>query len=403
MLASRASVLKPRAVASRQQAGRSRPSLAVPRLTAGRQAVRCSAAPTPPSHAPAGSELKSLSALTCVVPDSMLSELEGGGKPKAATVNASFILGVLKSPYGQAEFKSAVAGALAYEKCRIEVKDQRIACQLDKALVNVGSILAGTVEGRVSTEVDPRLSNEKDAIVNRVHILREMYKENKTSLSKVLFTIPATWDGLQAVKQLESEGIECHVTHCYSFIQAVAAAQAGASVIQMNIGRIDDWYKTHPGFIRDPTGPREDAGYKSSVDPGVKLMAKVYNYVKSNHPKTQLMASGIREKAQAIQLAGLDYMVISPQLMKVLQETSTLSGFNDGMHGDATTDSIPVMLSPETAAEKAVKKLGDVSQTDFVDELGYLGFDLLKAGVGSAVSNILRCEPFFMTQVGGQE
>jgi transaldolase len=118
-------------------------------------------------------------------------------------------------------------------------------------------------------------------------------------------------------------------------------------------------------------------------------MAKVYNYVKSNHPKTQLMASGIREKAQAIQLAGLDYMVISPQLMKVLQETSTLSGFNDGMHGDATTDSIPVMLSPETAAEKAVKKLGDVSQTDFVDELGYLGFDLLKAGVGSAVSNIL--------------
>jgi len=269
-------------------------------------------ASTPPSHAPAATELESLSNVTCVVTDSVLSELEGGATPQAATVNSAFILGVMKSTYGQAQFKNCLAGAQAYDKSKELEGSARLACQLDKAMTNIGSILAGRVEGRVSTEVDPRIANDTDAIIARVKSLKAMYDEDKVSPSKVLYAIPCTWEGIQAAKHLEGLGIQCHMVHCYSLVQAVAAAQAGASVIQMNIGRVVDWYKKNPGFIKDPTGPRQDAGLVSDVDPGVLLMKKLYMYLKKFHPSTQLMASGIRSKSQALALAGLEYIVVSP-------------------------------------------------------------------------------------------
>jgi len=333
----------------------------------------------------------------------MLNELSGGSKPKAATVTPSFILGVLKSTYGQEQFKSAVAGAVAYDKCKAYEGDQRVNCQLDKAMVNVGSILAAKVEGRVSTEVDPRISNDTDAIVKRVESLQTLYTENKVPADKLLYAIPGTWEGIQAVKQLEAKGTQCHVVHVYSLVQAVAAAQAKASVIQVNVGRVDDWYKKHPGFIRDPTGPREDSGLVSDVDPGVCLMAKIYDHVKAANPASQVMATGIRTKKQALALAGIDYIVTSSQVVDTLAAAATLSGFNDGLHGGDSAQDIEVQLSVESAKAATLSLTESITQAIFVDELGYMGFDLLKAGVEGAASNIERCGPFFSGLAGGQE
>lgn len=363
----------------------------------------CAAASKPPSYATASTELEALSRVTCVVADSVLSDLEGGAKPKAATVNSSFILGVMKSTYGQAQFKNCLAGAAAYDKSKSLQGIDRTACQIDKAMTNIGSVLADRVEGRVSTEVDPRVAYDTDAIIARTRALKAMYDEVKVPASKVLYAIPCTWEGIQAAKKLEADGIQCHMVHCFSFVQAVAAAQAGASVIQVNVGRIDDWYKKNPGFIRDPTGPRQDAGLVSDVDPGVVLMKKIYMYSKKYHPGSQLMASGLRSKAQALNLAGLEYMVVSPPVLESLENSSTLSGFNDGLRADVSGDDILISLSPEMAKAANIPKLDTVTQPEFIDGLGYLGFDLLKTALEGASSNIERCEPFFQSSVGGQE
>jgi len=363
----------------------------------------CSA-DAPPSYAPPSTELEALERITGIVSDSMLSEFEEGAKPKAATVNSAFVLGICSSTYGNAELKNAINGAIAYDACKDLEGKARYDCQLERALVNIGSIMAKRVEGRVSTEIDPRLANDTEAIVAQAKNLQASFKEAKVPSDKVLYTIPSTWEGIQAAKQLESLGIQCHMVHCYSYVQAVAAAQAGASVIQINVGRIDDWYLKNPNFIRDPSGPRQDAGLVSDVDPGVKLMIKVYNYVKKFHPDVQLMASGVRSKTQALALAGLDYIVVSPQVIKALEAAPTLSGFNDGLHaGTDSADDIEVVLSPRNARSNDILKAQEVLQPEFVDELGYLGFDLLKTSLAGATSNAERCEPFFQSSAGGQE
>ena len=121
-------------------------------------------------------------------------------------------------------------------------------------------------------------------------------------------------------------------------------------------------------------GPRQDSGLVSDVDPGVRLMIKVYNYVKKFHPDVQLMASGVRSKAQALALAGLDYIVVSPQVVKALEAAPTLSGFNDGLHaGGSSSDEIEVVLSPRNARNNDILKAQEVAQPEFVEELGYLG------------------------------
>lgn len=268
-----------------------------------------------------------------------------------------------------------------------------------------------TVSGRVSTEVDPRLAHDTAALVARANQLVSLYTDLGVQRNRILLRMPATWEAIQAAKQLESEGLACHLVGVFSFVQAVAAAQAGASVVQVNVGRLADWYDRHPGVIRDPHGPREAAamaaaGYGSAQpNPGVLLLEKVYAYCGQFHPKTKLMASGIRTKAEALALAGVDYLVVGPRVLEALQSSATLEGYNDGLHASQESGLVRARLTPAFAGayELSPVETGSVDKATFDDQLGLPGMELLGECVQRVVDDANRLEPIFLNQAGGQE
>ena len=144
--------------------------------------------------------------------------------------------------------------------------------RIDTALANVGALFAKRVSGAVSTEVDPRVARDADAIVSRAKALLALYEERGVKRDRVLVRIPATWEGIEAAGRLEAEGTKTHVILVASFAQAAAAAQAGVAVVQPNIGALADWYRSHPNFPRNPKGPREDSGFSNAdFNPGIEL------------------------------------------------------------------------------------------------------------------------------------
>jgi transaldolase len=241
------------------------------------------------------------------------------------------------------------------------------------------------------------LAYNTDALVSRGRNIAEHYKEMK--IDRYLLRIPGTWEGIQAVKKLEADGIHCHVTLVYSFTQAAAAAQAGASVIQANISRLKDWYTKHPGFLRDPKGPREDSGYSSDVHPGVQLVERIYNYCAQLHPKTKVMVSGIRRKQDALLLAGVDYLVVGPKVLEELNSQFTMSGYNDGLSANTTFDEtdLEAQLTKERAqsVEFAPEETTEITKQLFQDGLGQAGLELLEDGIKGLVSDVKRLEPDF--------
>ncbi|KIY99632.1 transaldolase [Monoraphidium neglectum] len=343
-------------------------------------------------------ELQALSRLSSVVPDTLL--LETPVQLKAATVSAQVLKGVLASgQLGLKPFMNAIENSLTYDKCLQLQGAERASCQLDKALANVGSMLAQQVEGRVATELDPRLAHDKDALVARARGILALYQEMGVPPSKLIFRVPATWAGIQAAAALEAEGTATQVFHIYSLIQGIAAAQAGVSVIQPNVGRTRDWYNKHPGVIRDPHGPREDSGFASRVDPGLQLVRRLYGYVNARHPKTQVMASGIRTKDDALALAGCDYLVLSARVMADLEASPTLQGYNSGLKATASADEdegVPRALAPDTLGDDDdVAPLGAVTEEAFNDGLGLAGRELLDQGVAGMVADIRGVLPYF--------
>lgn len=184
---------------------------------------------------------------------------------------------------------------MTYDKClAASHPSQKLACQMDKALCNVGAMLANDVSGKVCTEIDPRLADDKgthtshffpvfygltiitssvkrilmlwcslsaDEMVAKAHTLLGMYDEMKVGKGRLIFRLPATWQGIQAAGQLESEGVATQVFLVYSLVQGVAAAQAGVSVVQPNAGRVRDWFTKHPNYPRDPKA-RKNFGVK---------------------------------------------------------------------------------------------------------------------------------------------
>lgn len=366
-----------------------------PRRTA--VVVRAAGVYTPPSQVAGANALQGLSLISNVVADTIL--LETPVKPKAATVSAQVLKGVLASgQLGLKPFANAIENSLTYDRCLKLTGGARATCQMDKALANVGSMLAQQVEGRVATELDPRLADDKDGLIASARTLLSLYQEMGVAPSKLIFRVPATWAGIQAAAALEKEGIATQVFHIYSLVQGIAAAQAGVSVIQPNVGRTRDWYNKHPGVIRDPHGPREDSGFASRVDPGVQLVRRLYGYVKARHPKTQIMASGIRTKDDALALAGCDYLVLSARVMAELEASATLQGYNSGFSAadSADDDGIQRQLSPDALSDDdEISPLAAVDEGMFNEGLGLAGRELLEAGVAGLVRDIEGVLPYF--------
>jgi len=322
--------------------------------------------------------------VSTIVPDGFGAEQERA----AATVSYGLLVGIIKSEasLGYKPLENAIAAARTYSK--------DIDIQVAKAFVNVGALLAEQVSGKVSTELDPRLAHDADGLVAKAKTLAGLYKDVGIPKDKILFRLPATFEGIKATKELEKSGLSCHVFMVYSLSQATAAAEAGASVINPNIGRTRDFFIKNPNMIRNPKGPRQDAGIPGGIDPGIQLAVEVYNYLKCHYPKTAVMATGIRSREDALALAGYDFLVLPPPVIETMKQTTTISGYNDGLQATEPIAEgvMPRVVSPQNAKAANPEKVDtkDVmsNTSSFEQALGMAGKELLSAGLASSLKDV---------------
>ncbi|KAJ8767632.1 hypothetical protein K2173_018190 [Erythroxylum novogranatense] len=325
-------------------------------------------------------ELDAVSSFSEIVPDTVIFDDFEKFPPTAATVSSSLLLGICSLP--DTVFRNAVDMALADSTCStLENPELRSSCFTNKALVNVGGDLAKLVPGRVSTEVDARLAYDTHGIIRKVHDLLKLYNEINVPPERLLFKIPSTWQGIEASRLLETEGIQTHLTFVYSFAQAAAATQAGASVIQIFVGRLRDWARNHSG------DPEIEAALKRGEDPGLALVTKAYNYIHKYGYKSKLMAAAVRNKQDLFSLLGVDYIIAPLKVLQSLKESVT------------TPDqkySFIRKLSPQSAANYNFSKeeVAKWDQLSLASAMGPASVQLLAAGLDGYVSQSKRVEEF---------
>lgn len=228
--------------------------------------------------------------------------------PVDATTNPSLLLKAADIP----EYSDMVSAALAWAKTESNDSVQQVADASDKLAVLIGKEIVGVIPGRISTEVDARLSFDTSATVAKARKLVGMYAEEGISKDRILIKIASTWEGIQAAEILEKEGIQCNLTLLFSFAQARACAEAGVFLISPFVGRILDWYKKSTG---------KDA-FPGAEDPGVQSVSKIYQYYKDHGYQTVVMGASFRNTDEIIELAGCDRLTIAPALLEELANTT---------------------------------------------------------------------------------
>ncbi|SHE22691.1 transaldolase [methanotrophic endosymbiont of Bathymodiolus puteoserpentis (Logatchev)] len=230
--------------------------------------------------------------------------------PRDATTNPSLITAAAQMPQYQAIVDDTLKGAR--ETLGATASDKEVASlAFDRLAVSFGLKILEIVPGRVSTEVDARLSFDTDASIAKGRDLIEQYEAAGVSRERVLIKVAATWEGIQAAKVLEEEGIHTNLTLIFGKHQAIACAQNGITLISPFVGRILDWYKKDTG--RD--------SYEPAEDPGVVSVTEIYNYYKKFDFKTEIMGASFRNIGEIIELAGCDLLTIAPALLSELQST----------------------------------------------------------------------------------
>lgn len=242
---------------------------------------------------------------TTIVADTGEIEEIRAHKPQDATTNPSLILLATEDP----QYRYLVDSALEFGAKRGGSLEEKVGFALDKILVNFGAEILKIVPGRVSTEVDANLSFDVAGTVDKAHQLIGLYEDLGIGRERVLIKIASTWEGIQAARQLESEGIHINMTLMFSLPQAVMAAEAGATLISPFVGRILDWYKKATGVD----------GYPPAEDPGVLSVKKIYSYYKTFNYPTQIMGASFRNKEEILELAGIDLLTIAPKLLNELE------------------------------------------------------------------------------------
>lgn len=278
--------------------------------------------------------LESLKSFTTVVADTGDFETLAAYTPQDATTNPSLILKALQKD----EYSSVLDEAIAGTADSGISGEARVDLVIDHLLIGFGQKILDIVPGRVSTEVDARLSFDKDATITKARELIALYEEAGISRERVLIKIASTWEGIQAAEVLQKEGINCNMTLLFSLAQAVACAEAGAQLISPFVGRILDWYKANT-----------DVDYTRENDPGVASVKEIYTYYKKFGHDTEVMGASFRNIGEILELAGCDLLTISPSLLEELK------GMND---------QVPRKLDPEEAKSAEIDTL-DVSEKSF--------------------------------------
>jgi transaldolase len=250
------------------------------------------------------SQLEQLKQMTTVVADTGDIEAIAKFQPQDATTNPSLLLKAAALPL----YQNLLTDSVAWAKEQSDNSAQQVVDAADRLSVLIGLEILKTVPGRISTEVDARLSFDTEASITKAHKLIAMYNEAGISNDRILIKLASTWEGIKAAEQLEKEGINCNLTLLFSFTQARACAEAGVYLISPFVGRILDWFKKDTG--------RTD--YPSDEDPGVVSVTSIYNYYKSKGYNTVVMGASFRNIGEILALAGCDRLTISPQLMDEL-------------------------------------------------------------------------------------
>ena len=250
-------------------------------------------------------QLEALKQFTTVVADTGDFRQLAQFQPRDATTNPSLILKAVQKPEYAPLLQSTV------QRWKGRPMDEVI----DRLLVRFGGEILSTIPGRVSTEVDARLSFDTSATVSRAERIIELYQAEGIHIDRVLIKIAATWEGIEAARKLESKGIHTNLTLLFSFVQAVACGQAKVQLISPFVGRIYDWYKKQAGASWD------EVAMAGTNDPGVQSVRRIFNHYKRFGVATEVMGASFRNVGQIIALAGCDLLTIAPELLAQLAQS----------------------------------------------------------------------------------
>ncbi|MFT3858825.1 MAG: transaldolase [Aquabacterium sp.] len=270
-------------------------------------------------------QLEQLKACTTVVADTGDFKQLAQFTPRDATTNPSLILKAVQKP----DYAPLLAETVAAHR------SEALTALVDRVLVRFGLEILKVVPGRVSTEVDARLSFDTAATIARARHIIALYEAAGIGRDRVLIKIAATWEGIQAARELERDGIHCNLTLLFAFAQARACGDAGVQLISPFVGRIYDWYKKSAGATWD------EAASAGVNDPGVQSVSRIYDYYKQHGVRTEVMGASFRNVGQILALAGCDLLTISPELLAQLQAA------------DATANPVTRRLNPPTQAGAA--------------------------------------------------
>ena len=251
--------------------------------------------------------LTQLRAVTTVVADTGELPAIKAYAPEDATTNPSLILKAVAS----ADYAPLLAQVVAAAREQTPVLAEQVIEAADRLIVAIGCEVLQCIPGRISTEVDARLSFNTEATIDKARKLIALYEAQGVPRSRVLIKIAATWEGIRAAEQLEREGINCNLTLLFSFAQARACAEAGVFLISPFVGRILDWYKAKTG-----------QSYDAETDPGVLSVRAIYRYYKQHGYPTVVMGASFRSVEEVLALAGCDRLTISPDLLQKLEAQS---------------------------------------------------------------------------------
>ncbi|WP_441604762.1 MULTISPECIES: transaldolase [unclassified Dyella] len=254
------------------------------------------------------SQLEQLRQYTTVVADTGDIEAIARWRPVDATTNPSLLLKAIENP----KFAPLIEESVAWAKGQSNSRGQQLVDASDHLAVAVGRKIVDIVPGRVSTEVDARLSFDVDASIAKAERLVGLYAEHGVSRDRILIKLASTWEGIRAAEQLEKRGINCNLTLLFSFEQAVACAEAGVFLISPFVGRIMDWYVANTATKT----------YAPEEDPGVLSVRRIYSWYKQHGFKTVVMGASFRNIGQIQALAGCDRLTISPDLLEKLDQDS---------------------------------------------------------------------------------
>jgi len=312
-------------------------------------------------------QLEQLRKFTRIVADTGDFALLKEYTPEDATTNPTLISKAAQKPEYHALVKQVLADAKKAGSSKEDI--------FRSLLVAFGLEILKIVPGRVSTETSPKLSFDVDALITEAHWFIDRYAKAGIGRERVLIKLASTWEGIQAAKVLQKEGINCNMTLLFSMAQAVAAADAGARLISPFVGRILDWYKKNT-----------KKEYTPIEDPGVQSVREIYTYYKKFGYKTEVMGASFRSKGEVLELAGCDLLTISPELLGELK---------------ASSETVERKLSPEMANDAKIGRL-TIDEKTFrwmLNETA-MATEKLAEGIRTFAADAVKLEQYIETQVG---